>query len=158
MRSQRRHNGRLELRLSSLRNWSGTALRSLHKPRWSALDSQLCLLPILPTRRAGDLGRLRHRPNAVHATGRSLLVDRSDPSEVARVAKKSMRKGLRTLDTNGQLVAPNDIFDAVTADGTNTIILMPQRELDVDDQTLDPTGGTAISILDLLFSSSHTDG
>jgi hypothetical protein len=94
----------------------------------------------------------------VHATGRSLLVDRSDPSEVARVAKKSMRKCLRTLDTNGQLVAPNDIFDAVTADGTNTIILMPQRELDVDDQTLDPTGGTAISILDLLFSSSHTDG
>ena len=77
------------------------------------------------------------RENNVWRDVQTLWVDRSDPSEVARVAKKCMRKGLRTLDTNGQLVAPNDIFDAVMADGTNTIILMPQRELDIDDRTLE---------------------
>ena len=77
------------------------------------------------------------RENNVWRDVQTLWVDRSDPSEVARVAKKCMRKGLRTLDTNGQLVTPNDIFDAVMADGTNTIILMPQRELDIDDRTLE---------------------
>ena len=77
------------------------------------------------------------RENNVWRDVQTLWVSRSDPSEVTRVAKKCMRKGLRTLDTNGQLVAPNDIFDAVMADETNTIILMPQRELDIDDQTLE---------------------
>ena len=48
-----------------------------------------------------------------------------------------MPKRLRTLDTNRQLLAPNDISDAVMADGPNTIILMPQRELDIDDRMLD---------------------
>jgi hypothetical protein len=67
----------------------------------------------------------------------SLWVDRSDPSEVIRVAKKSMRKGLRLLDTNMQLLAPEDCFEAVTVDGTNTIILIPQRDLEVDDRVLD---------------------
>src|SRR3954468_12718991 len=67
----------------------------------------------------------------------SLWVDRSDPTELIRVAKKNMRKGLRLLDTNMQLLAPEDCFEAVTVDGTNTIILLPQRDLEVDDQLLD---------------------
>jgi hypothetical protein len=50
----------------------------------------------------------------------SLWVDRSDPTELIRVAKKNMRKGLRLLDTNMQLLAPEDCFEAVTVDGTNT--------------------------------------
>ena len=67
----------------------------------------------------------------------SLQVDRSDPSEVARVAQKSMRKGLRTFDTNMQLLVPEDCFEAATVDGTNTILLVPQRELDIDDRLMD---------------------
>lgn len=63
----------------------------------------------------------------------TLQVDRADPSEVARVAKKSMRKGFRTMDTNMQLLAPDDCFEAATVDGTNTILLIPQADLDVDE-------------------------
>ncbi|ETN44757.1 uncharacterized protein HMPREF1541_10427 [Cyphellophora europaea CBS 101466] len=63
----------------------------------------------------------------------TLQVYRADPSEVARVAKKSMRKGFRTMDTNMQLLAPDDCFEAATIDGTNTILLIPQADLDVDE-------------------------
>lgn len=63
----------------------------------------------------------------------TLQVDRADPSEVARVAKKSMRKGFRAMDTNMQLLAPDDCFEAATIDGTNTILLIPQADLDVDE-------------------------
>lgn len=44
------------------------------------------------------------------------------------------RKVLRTLDTNMQLLVPEDCFEAATVDGTNTI---PQRELDIDDRLMD---------------------
>lgn len=77
------------------------------------------------------------RENSIWRDVQSLWVSRSDPSEVARVAKKNMRKGLRTFDTNGQLIAPDDIFEAVTVDGTNTVLLIPQRDLDIDDGLLD---------------------
>ena len=49
----------------------------------------------------------------------SLWVDRSDPSEVARVAKKSIRKGLRIFDTKMKLLGPDDCFEVVTPDETN---------------------------------------
>jgi Protein of unknown function (DUF3723) len=67
----------------------------------------------------------------------SLLIDPSDPSEVARVAKKNARKGLRTFDTNARLLGPDECFEAVTNDGTNTILLIPQNKLDIDEQLLD---------------------
>ena len=67
----------------------------------------------------------------------SLLVSRSDPSEVARVAKKSIRKGLRIFDTNMRLLGPDDCYEVVTADGTNTILLVPQAALDINNQLLD---------------------
>jgi hypothetical protein len=56
---------------------------------------------------------------------------------VSRVAKESLRQGLRLLDTNMQLLAADDCFRAVTADGTNTIILIPQKKLNIDDHLLD---------------------
>jgi hypothetical protein len=59
-------------------------------------------------------------------------VNPSNPSKVTRVAKESLRQGLRLLDTNMQLLAADDCFRAVTADGTNTIILIPQKKLNID--------------------------
>ncbi|KAH8600146.1 hypothetical protein B0O99DRAFT_668732 [Bisporella sp. PMI_857] len=55
----------------------------------------------------------------------ALLVDPSDPSEVKRIAIKYMRKGERMhiFDTNLH----------ATADGTNTILLIPEREIDTDN-------------------------
>lgn len=75
--------------------------------------------------------------NKIWRVVQSLWVERSDLSEVIRVAKKNMRKGLRIFDTNMQLLAPDDCFEAVTADGTNTIVLVPQMQLEIDDQMLD---------------------
>ena len=59
----------------------------------------------------------------------SLWVDRSDPSEVARVAKKSIRKGLRKFDTNMRLLGPDD--------GSHTKLLVPHTAPDIDDRLLD---------------------
>jgi hypothetical protein len=67
----------------------------------------------------------------------TLWVNPSNPSNVSRVAKESLRQGLRLLDTNMQLLAADDCFRAVTADGTNTIILIPQKKLNIDDHLLD---------------------
>ena len=36
-----------------------------------------------------------------------------------------------------RLLAANDCFEAVTVDGTKTIILVSQRDLDIDDRVLD---------------------
>ncbi len=77
------------------------------------------------------------RQNNIWRDVQSLWVDPSDPSEVVRVAKKNTRKGLRMFDTNMHLLTPDNCFGAVTADGTNTIVLVPQRELHIDEQVLD---------------------
>ena len=65
------------------------------------------------------------------------VVDYSDPSEVARVVKKYSRKGVRAFNTEAQLLGAEDCFEAVTADGTNTILLIPQNKLDTDERLLD---------------------
>lgn len=53
------------------------------------------------------------------------------------MAKKNMRKGLRIFDTNMHFLASDDCFEAVTMDGTNTIVMVPENVLSVDDQMLD---------------------
>jgi hypothetical protein len=67
----------------------------------------------------------------------ALVVDSSDPSEVERVAKKCMWKGFRVLDTNQRMLSPQECFQVVTQNGTNTILLIPQNELVIDDTALD---------------------
>ena len=88
-----------------------------------------------------DLGQVCIRFKIRERSGwrdvQSLWVDRSDPSEVARVAKKSIRKGLRIFDTKMKLLGPDDCFEVVTADETNTILLIPQNALDINDRLLD---------------------
>ena len=77
------------------------------------------------------------RERGVWRDVQSLWVKRSDPSEVARVARKNMRKGFRIFDTNMRLLGPDQCFEVVTADGTNTILLMPESALNIDDRVLD---------------------
>ncbi len=62
----------------------------------------------------------------------SLLVDPSDPSEVERVAKKYMRKRIRLFDTNLNILV--GCFEAAPADGTNTIFLIPEVEISIDEE------------------------
>ncbi|KAI9767338.1 MAG: hypothetical protein M1840_005747 [Geoglossum simile] len=65
-----------------------------------------------------------------------LIVNLSDPSEVEYIAIKNLRKEIRTFNTNLRMLAPNECFEAVTGNGTNTILLIPQKELVIDDEML----------------------
>jgi hypothetical protein len=64
-----------------------------------------------------------------------LEVDPSDPVEVKRIAMKYMRKGARMhiFDTNLRMLTPQKCFEDVTADGTNTILLIPEWDIDTDN-------------------------
>jgi len=57
-----------------------------------------------------------------------------DPSDVERVAKEYMRRGMRPSDTELRLLAPSDCFPAVVADGTNTILLVPESKISTIDE------------------------
>ncbi|KIW35777.1 uncharacterized protein PV06_11881, partial [Exophiala oligosperma] len=85
------------------------------------------------------------RENNIWRNVQSIWVDPSDPSEVMRVAKKNIRKGLRIFDTNMHLLTSDNCFEAVTTDGTNIIVLVPQRELDIDEQVLDSASVLAMA-------------
>jgi hypothetical protein len=53
-------------------------------------------------------------------------VDPSDPSEVTRVAFKYTRKEYSITNTTALMLHPKTCFEEVTADGTNTILLIPR--------------------------------
>jgi hypothetical protein len=74
------------------------------------------------------------RERGVWRTADSLLVDPSDPSEVERVAKKYMRKRIRLFDTALNILTPRGCFEAALADGTNTILLIPEAEINIDKE------------------------
>ena len=74
------------------------------------------------------------RERGVWRTADSLLVDPSDPSEVERVAKKYMRKRIRLFDTELNILTPRGCFEAALADGTNTILLIPEAEISIDEE------------------------
>jgi hypothetical protein len=67
-------------------------------------------------------------------TADSLLVDRSDPSEVERVAKKYMRKRIRLFDTTLNILTPQECFEAALADKAGTIFLIPEAEMKIDEE------------------------
>jgi len=61
-------------------------------------------------------------------------VDPSDPSEIERLAVKYMRKRIRLFDTKLNILTPADCFEAATADGSNTILLIPEAEIDINEE------------------------
>jgi hypothetical protein len=61
-------------------------------------------------------------------------VDPSEPSEVERVAKKYIRKGIRPFDTSFNLLLSRICFQVVTANGTNTILLVSEDYIRFDNQ------------------------
>ncbi|CZR66318.1 uncharacterized protein PAC_16219 [Phialocephala subalpina] len=63
-----------------------------------------------------------------------LEVDPSDPSEVKRIAMKYMRKWERMhiFNINLRMLTPQTCFEDITADGTNTILLIPERDIDIN--------------------------
>ena len=65
---------------------------------------------------------------------RTLDVDPSDPSEVERVAVKYMRKQIRLFDTELNILTPRDCFEAAISNGRNTILLIPESEIDIGQE------------------------
>ena len=63
-----------------------------------------------------------------------LNVDSSDPSEIERVAVKYMRKHIRLFDTKLNILTPVDCFEAATADGSNTILLTLEAEININEE------------------------
>jgi hypothetical protein len=84
-----------------------------------------------------DLPRVRIeykiRDHGVWKVSHTLLVDPSDPSEARRVAIKYMRKRIHMFDTSFRMLTPQTCFEDVTADGTNTILLIPEWDIDTDN-------------------------
>jgi hypothetical protein len=70
----------------------------------------------------------------VWRTDRSLLVDPSELSEVERVARKYIREKLRPFDTSFRLLVLGKYFQVVTADRTNTILVIPEDNIRVNNQ------------------------
>ena len=61
-------------------------------------------------------------------------MDPSDPSEIERLAVKYMRKQIRLFDTELNILTPADCFEAATADGSNTILLIPEAEINISEE------------------------
>lgn len=60
------------------------------------------------------------------------MVDPKEPSEVKRVAIKYMRKGtgMGIFNTKNRALTPQTCFERVTSDGTYTIHLVPEWEVE----------------------------
>ena len=64
----------------------------------------------------------------------SLLVDPSNLSKVEQVAKKYMRKQIRLFDIALNILTPQGCFEATLANKTNTILLIPEAEISIDEE------------------------
>jgi len=108
------------------------------------LDRQLQVVPPVPSNIRIEFKILE---GEVWRTDRSLLVDPSEPSEVERVAKKYMRKGIRPFDTSFKLLVPRKCFQAVTTDGTNTVLLIQEDDVRFKSQLVvyEPTSDAGLS-------------
>jgi hypothetical protein len=67
----------------------------------------------------------------------SLIVDRSNPSEVERIAKEQISKGFRIINKDLCAVPLKECFKAVTSDGTNTILFIPEKDIVIDETLRD---------------------
>ncbi|KAK5209211.1 hypothetical protein LTR41_004746 [Exophiala xenobiotica] len=61
----------------------------------------------------------------------TLDMDPSDTSEVERLAVKYMRKRIRVFDSNLNILTPRNCFEAATTDGKNTVLLIPESDINI---------------------------
>ncbi|KAK6380192.1 hypothetical protein LTS17_005381 [Exophiala oligosperma] len=74
------------------------------------------------------------RERDVWRISHTLDVDTTDPTEVERVAIKYMRKGIRLFDRALNILTPRNCFEAATSDGNNTILLIPESEINIGEK------------------------
>jgi hypothetical protein len=66
-----------------------------------------------------------------------LMVDPSNPSDAEGIMRDYIRKRIRPFNTSLRMIGGKDCFKSVIGDGTNTILLIPDGELDINGETLD---------------------
>ena len=64
------------------------------------------------------------------------LTERSDSSEIEKVAMKWVRKKWRLFNTELRMLAPQQCYDAAITDGTYTILLMRESDINIDHEPL----------------------
>lgn len=64
-------------------------------------------------------------------------VDPSDPLAVEEAARAYMQKGLRPWSTDLKPLLPGKVFDSATCLGLNTVILLPESNIDIDEPLLE---------------------
>jgi len=67
-----------------------------------------------------------------------IRVNPGEPSEITRIAKKYLRKGVRTFNTRLKLLPPQDCFQAVFEDRTHTVLLIPDG-FGIDEEIVEST-------------------
>jgi hypothetical protein len=67
----------------------------------------------------------------------SLIVNRSNPSEVERIAKEQISKGFRIINKDLRMVPLEECFEVVTSDGTNTILFIPENDIVINETLRD---------------------
>ena len=64
------------------------------------------------------------------------LTERSDSSEIEKVAMKRIRENWRLFNTELRMLAPQQCYDAAITDGTYTILLMRESDINIDHEPL----------------------
>ena len=64
------------------------------------------------------------------------LTERSDSSEIEKVAMKWVREKWRLFNTELRMLAPQQCYDAAITDGTYTILLMRESDINIDHEPL----------------------
>ena len=65
-----------------------------------------------------------------------LPIDPLDPSPIERTAKGYVREKIRLFNTDLRMMTPRDCYQAVVTDGTYTILLIRETELDINNDLL----------------------
>jgi hypothetical protein len=63
-------------------------------------------------------------------------VDSSNPLAVEEAARQYIQKGLRPWSTDLRPLLPGKVFDSATSLGLNTIILLPEGDINIDEPLL----------------------
>ncbi|KAH6670148.1 hypothetical protein B0J14DRAFT_112537 [Halenospora varia] len=85
----------------------------------------------------------------------SVSVHPSSPSLIERLSKKYLRKGFRTFDTRLQMLSPGECFRAAVDNRTHTILLVPQDDLDIDNEKLDSASKVHANALKSIIGSKR---
>ena len=78
-----------------------------------------------------------------------------NPAEVERVAKKYMRERIRTFNTRLRMLAPQECFQAVKDDRTQTILLVAQDDLNFDDEAMESASKLHTASLEKISRIRH---